>query len=589
MMLTRAGPTEDKMAIITKKDGSFTYSLDTNTGKFKIEQNVGKETHKTNIDWTLPEKNEKAWKAILGKIPTDQKGQWIKGAGKTGESQEAEKEEEEEVEEDEDEEEEEEGVWTKKSKLKDFKAVPFVDRILNPKNYSNAYDVKVGGGIETHNLTVTKLRTNDWAVYPTLQYRKNKLIYRTTPENNNLIKFESEAEAREFAEGSWEKTTEGKTFLRWAGKKEGKLGALQKLFGIDPKAIPPKKEEKKDEVKEAKPQKVEAKEATPAPEVHTWTGKGGTEYSYNKNLPDQIIVTKGGKSKTIKKGDGRDDFQQKRAATMVAYGAKEYKRKYPKPLPDPTPKGKGKDDDKPWYKTDAGAVAAPLLGLMGLDVALQSSRYFFDPLMKQNRAKIKELAAKEKRGELGRDKALEQFEYTQLMRPARAVAEQAQMETEATMAGMGESLQPYRLSQLQMQKQSAITNAMAKGQQAQGQRIAQRAAQEKGELESRKVSDYQARGQIYKSFMKGASSVGGRYGEIMAAQAQLKPGQEYSEIYKSLLDQGIEPVDAGEIATRLYESKNQAQMYESIAKFRPHTPSGQASQKIILDSLQTKK
>ena len=182
------------MAIITKKDGSFTYSLDTNTGKFKIEQNVGKETHKTNIDWTLPEENEKAWKAILGKIPTDQKGQWIKGAGKTGESQEAEKEVEEEEEEDEDEDEAEEGVWTKKSKLEDFKAVPFVDRILNPKNYPNAYDVKVGGGIETHNLTVTKLRGGDWAVYPTLQYRKNKLIYRTIPENNNLIKFESETE-----------------------------------------------------------------------------------------------------------------------------------------------------------------------------------------------------------------------------------------------------------------------------------------------------------------------------------------------------------------------------------------------------------
>ena len=273
---------------------------------------------------------------------------------------------------------------------------------------------------------------------------------------------------------------------------------------------------------------------------------------------------------------------------MVAYGANEYKRKYPTPIAA-TAKGKGKDDDKPWYKTDAGAVAAPLLGLMGLDVALQSSRYFFDPLMKQNRAKIKELAAKEKRGELGRDKALEQFEYTQLMRPARAVAEQAQMETEATMAGMGESLQPYRLSQLQMQKQSAITNAMAKGQQAQGQRIAQRAAQEKGELESRKVSDYQARGQIYKSFMKGASSVGGRYGEIMAAQAQIKPGQEYGEIYNSLLDQGIEPVDAGEFATRLYESKNKAQMYKSIAAFQPRTASAQASQQLLLDSLKPTK
>ena len=330
MMLTRAGPTEDKMAIITKKDGSFTYSLDTNTGKFKIEQNVGKETHKTNIDWTLPEENEKAWKAILGKIPTDQKGQWIKGAGKTGESQEAEKEEEVEEEEDEDEDEAEEGVWTKKSKLEDFKAVPFVDRILNPKNYPNAYDVKVGGGIETHNLTVTKLRGGDWAVYPTLQYRKNKLIYRTIPENNNLIKFESETAAKDFAEGSWENTREGKTFLRWAGEKEGNLSALQRLFGIDPKVIPSKKEEvKKDEVKEA-PQKVkvkeektiEAKKEEPqkaeAKAVHTWKGKDGTTYSYNKSLPDQIIETKDGQSRTYTKGEGSNNHKKKMADAMVA-------------------------------------------------------------------------------------------------------------------------------------------------------------------------------------------------------------------------------------------------------------------------------
>ena len=171
----------------------------------------------------------------------------------------------------------------------------------------------------------------------------------------------------------------------------------------------------------------------------------------------------------------------------------------------------------------------------------------------KNRERIRELEAKEARGELGRDKALEQQEYSQLVRPVRAIAEQAQKETEATMAGMGESTSPARLAQLRAAKQSAITDAMTRASDMQSQRVAQRAVAEKGELEARRATEYQAGTAALGKFAKGGAMAAQQYGAVKAAQAQIGEGYTAAQLAKDIKEKfpGIKDEEAMGMAIKI--------------------------------------
>ena len=64
------------------------------------------------------------------------------------------------------------------------------------------------------------------------------------------------------------------------------------------------------------------------------------------------------------------------------------------------PKKSIKQKFKEWKESPTGAAVTPLLGLMGLDIALQSSRYFFSPTIRETKRQLAILEEKRKKGTL---------------------------------------------------------------------------------------------------------------------------------------------------------------------------------------------
>ena len=210
--------------------------------------------------------------------------------------------------------------------------------------------------------------------------------------------------------------------------------------------------------------------------------KTPTKKAINKNYPANSQTAQNAKKEYEKSEVGKADLKKKPNAKNAPVKKGEEKKTAKKKADakndadkedgnnnNTTPEGKNKPEDKKsikqkfkeWKESPTGAAVTPLLGLMGLDIALQSSRYFFSPTVREAKRQLAILEEKRKKGTLGQDRALEAFQRQQLMRPIRALAEQQQREQQATMAGMGESLQPYRQElQQQQSKQSMIQGAV---------------------------------------------------------------------------------------------------------------------------------
>ena len=322
--------------------------------------------------------------------------------------------------------------------------------------------------------------------------------------------------------------------------------------------------------------------------------KSATKPEVNKSYPANSKAAQNAKKEYEKSEVGKADKKKEEKAKTASEKKeekaekpaekKEHKSQKAKPKDgnnnNTTPKSKKKktirQKFKEWKESPTGAAVTPLLGLMGLDIALQSSRYFFSPTIRETKRQLAILEEKRKKGTLGQDRALEAFQRQQLMRPIRALAEQQQREQQATMAGMGESLQPYRQElQQQQSKQSMIQGAV------QAQQFAnQAAAARKQEEENRRLSMLAQldaeRNKIYKGLKGGLTSVAGQVGKIRAAEAQLKPAQEHGEIVEDLKkiypDLKDRPEMLRETALRIQEGKSKEKMAKTLGGLNYNDP-----------------
>ena len=184
-------------------------------------------------------------------------------------------------------------------------------------------------------------------------------------------------------------------------------------------------------------------------------------------------------------------------------------------------------------KTEAGKLGLIFAGLTVGDVVGDWVVHSYGPAAKYAKKRVAELEAKAEAEGLGRDPALEAEEYREMTAPVRAMAEQSQRQTEAAMAGMGESRRPADLARVREQKQMAINQAIGQAAEAQSSRRAARAAQEKAELQSLYAYQQQTRENRWNKFMGGLGLTAGKMGEVYAAQAKSKP-MDINEIAKGL-------------------------------------------------------
>ena len=285
---------------------------------------------------------------------------------------------------------------------------------------------------------------------------------------------------------------------------------------------------------------------------------------YEESLKDKPVTKKAPENKKTeaeKKALGKKKVDAEKKPAAAAAAKKAANAKVKKTM---------KQKFQEWKESPAGTVATPLLGLMGLDVALQSSRYFFSPTVREAKRQLAILEEKRRKGTLGQDRALEAFQRQQLMRPIRAIAEQQEREQQATMAGMGESLQPYRQElQRQQSKQSQIQGAVQAQQYAN-----QAAAARKQEEEGRRLALLQTldmeKNKIYKGLKSGAASVARQLGTVRAAEAQVKPAQEHGEIVEELKkiypDMKDKPEMLRQTALRIQEGKSKENMAKTLGK-----------------------
>jgi len=153
------------------------------------------------------------------------------------------------------------------------------------------------------------------------------------------------------------------------------------------------------------------------------------------------------------------------------------------------------------------------------------------PAAKYTKRRVAELEAKVDEGTLGRDPALEAEEFREMTEPVRALAAESQRRQEAAAAGAGESRRPADLARIRDRYQGAITQAIGQAGEAQSRRRAQRAAQEKAELESMYAYQQQSRENRFNKLMSGLTMAAGQVGAMYAAQAKTKP-LDPEEVYK---------------------------------------------------------
>ena len=241
-----------------------------------------------------------------------------------------------------------------------------------------------------------------------------------------------------------------------------------------------------------------------------------------------------------------------------------------------TPKSKKKktirQKFKEWKESPTGAAVTPLLGLMGLDIALQSSRYFFSPTVREAKRQLAILEEKRKKGTLGQDRALEAFQRQQLMRPIRALAEQQQREQQATMAGMGESLQPYRQELQQQQSKQSMIQGAVQAEQFANQAAAARKQEEENRREAIIAQLDAERNRIYKGAKGGMTSVAREFGKVRAAEAQVKPTQTLEEIGKSVdkMYPELNPEQKAAMTQQIYLGTTKADVAKAYQKYDPN-------------------
>ena len=134
--------------------------------------------------------------------------------------------------------------------------------------------------------------------------------------------------------------------------------------------------------------------------------------------------------------------------------------------------------------------------------------------------KIAELEEKERKGELGRDRALEQEEMGELLRPVRALAAEGRQQAEAVQAGMGETRSAAAMGRVRREQAQAIGEAAREAGRVVSGRRAQRAAQELQKLESLYAYKQEAREKALGRIMKGIGLTMSQLGRIAAASAE---------------------------------------------------------------------
>ena len=145
------------------------------------------------------------------------------------------------------------------------------------------------------------------------------------------------------------------------------------------------------------------------------------------------------------------------------------------------------------------------------------------PAAKYSKERRKFLEGQQARGRLGRDPGLEAETYRAMTQPVRAYAEQARRQTEAGMAGMGESRRPADLARAQDREQMVVAQAHAKAGQAKGQSIAAQKEKARSELESHYAYQQQVRDNRAKQAMGGLTMAAAQLGQLVAVQATSKP------------------------------------------------------------------
>ena len=309
---------------------------------------------------------------------------------------------------------------------------------------------------------------------------------------------------------------------------------------------------------------IRKKDKNYAPSI-TLAEEGKNKFAHNANDPKKVVVFLANGQVKVMDGQqaatAKANLQKKNKSFAAAAAAPPPET----PKKPSGPSGPSGPDKKPgFFSTPAGRAAAPGLALLGLDVALESVKY---SMRKKNRERIRELERKEAEGALGRDRALEQQEFAQMVSPVRAIAEQSQRETEATLAGMGESASPARINQLRRAKQQAITQAIGQASEAQSRRVAQRAAAERVEKLSREDLEYQENLRALNRFARGAGLVAQQVGAVRAAEAQRVSGMSVGDLAKQFKKQNPKLSDDQAFKYAVEVEKIQAQKdYASAMK-----------------------
>ena len=166
-----------------------------------------------------------------------------------------------------------------------------------------------------------------------------------------------------------------------------------------------------------------------------------------------------------------------------------------------------------------------MLGLSAFGFLMEGARYVAEqrgPAQAYATKTIAELEAKERRGELGRDRALEQEEMGEMMRPVRAIAAEGRRQAEAVQAGMGETRSAAALGRVRREQAQAIGEAARQAGGVVSARRAQRAAQELQKLESLYAYKQESLENAIGRAFKGVGATMQQIGRIAAASAEME-------------------------------------------------------------------
>ena len=265
------------------------------------------------------------------------------------------------------------------------------------------------------------------------------------------------------------------------------------------------------------------------PTDKVWKEKktGGRQYNYH--IPKAWLT---------KRYEGQPNYNWAGTAPAEAAPAEPLERQQGKrTLPEQTPPkfptlAKGWNAITEFSTSPTGTMGwMTLLGALG--DAWQSSLEAEGKASQYADKKIAELEAKEKRGELGRDRDLERDEMAEMTRPVRAIATEGRRQAEAVQAGMGETRSAAALGRISREQSRAVGEGVRQAGAVVSGRRAQRAAQEIGQLESLYQYKQQQKEKALNRIFGGVGGMMGQIGRIAAATAG-KEHMSFEEFKKGM-------------------------------------------------------